>query len=105
MRKEPTPAEKRLWQQLRGNRLGVRFRRQHAIDRFIVDFYSRAASLVIEVDGSIHQYSEAEDAVRQEFLQSLGLRVIRFTNDEIEHEIDAVLSQIATGIAEQQRDD
>src|SRR5689334_5456897 len=80
MRHEPTPAENVLWQKLR--RKGVAdagFRRQHPIDRFIVDFYCHEARLVVEVDGSIHEYTQEEDALRQEFLESLGLRVIRFS--------------------------
>jgi very-short-patch-repair endonuclease len=80
MRHAPTPAEDMLWQHLRRHQLGMQFRRQHGIGQFIVDFYCRQAKLVIEVDGAIHQYTGEEDAVRQEFIESLGFRVIRFTN-------------------------
>jgi len=59
MRLEPTLAEQRMWQYLRKRQLGVKFRRQHVIDRFIVDFYAREARLIIEVDGPIHQYTVA----------------------------------------------
>ncbi|MBC8496516.1 MAG: endonuclease domain-containing protein [Anaerolineales bacterium] len=84
MRREPTEAENALWQRLRRKQLlGYKFRRQHAIDRFIVDFYSRGAKLIIEVDGPIHKYTKEEDAIRQEFLESLGFRVIRFNNEEM----------------------
>ena len=100
MRKEPTEAEDRLWQQLRKKRLGPKFRRQHAIDRFIVDFYARAAGLVVEVDGPIHQYSAAEDAVRQEFLESQGLRVLRFTNDQVMDDLEGVLAEIDRAVNE-----
>jgi very-short-patch-repair endonuclease len=96
MRHEPTPAENALWAKLRNRRLNdSKFRRQHAVYRFIVDFYCAEARLIIEVDGDIHDYTQAEDAIRQEFLESLGLLVIRFTNDEVFHQIDGVLDVIA----------
>jgi very-short-patch-repair endonuclease len=68
MRHEPTSAEAFLWQHLRRKQLGVKFRRQHLIDRFIVDFYSHEAALVVEVDGPIHEYTSEEDALRQQFI-------------------------------------
>jgi very-short-patch-repair endonuclease len=94
-RHEPTPAENHLWRYLRNRQVNnTKFRRQHAIDRFIVDFYCVEARLIIEVDGSIHDYTADEDALRQEFLESLGLRVIRFTNDAVLHDIQDVLIEI-----------
>ena len=94
-RHDPTPAEQKLWHVLRQRSLaGFKFRRQHAIERFIVDFYCASARLVIEVDGPIHDYTLEEDAVRQEYLEGLGLRVIRFTNDAVLHQTDVVLQQI-----------
>jgi very-short-patch-repair endonuclease len=96
MRHNPTAAEDKLWQHLRNKQLlGYKFRRQHAIDRFIVDFYCREACLVVEVDGSSHDYTQQEDAIRQEFLESQGLRIIRFTNDQVLNQTGAVLEQIA----------
>jgi very-short-patch-repair endonuclease len=95
MRREPTQAEKQLWEKLRNKQiLGFKFRRQHAIDRFIVDFYCGEAHLVVEVDGEIHEYTQEEDAIRQEFLQSLGLRVLRFKNEDVLHNIADVLAEI-----------
>ena len=95
MRKEPTPAEAELWQCLRGKKvLGFRFRRQHAIERFIVDFYCRKAKLIIEVDGPIHQYTVKEDAARQEFLESKGLALLRFRNEEVLEDCDDVIERI-----------
>jgi very-short-patch-repair endonuclease len=94
-RHEPTPAEDHLWQQLRGRQVaGVKFRRQHAIDKFIVDFFCVEAHLAIEVDGLIHQYNEVEDAVRQEFLESMGIQVLRFTNEQVLESTDLVLKAI-----------
>lgn len=96
MRCEPTVAENVLWQKLRNRNLnGVKFRRQHAIDRFIVDFYCDEFKLIIEVDGEVHQYTLEEDMLRQEYLESLGLRVLRFTNEQVLENILAVLDQIA----------
>lgn len=93
-RYEPTSAESRLWQCLRRNALDVHFRRQHAIERFIVDFYCASANLVVEVDGAIHEYTTEEDALRQEYLESLGLRVVRFTNQQIFDDLEQVLLHI-----------
>jgi very-short-patch-repair endonuclease len=96
MRHEPTPAEKQLWQKLRNKQiLGFKFRRQHSIDRFIVDFYCGEVGLVVEVDGAIHDYTHEEDRLRQDFLESLGLRVLRFTNAEVLTSMDGVLQVIA----------
>ncbi len=96
-KQEPTPAEDRLWEALRNKQLsGFKFRRQQPIERFIVDFYSSETQLVIEVDGEIHQYTQADDAVRQQYLESLGLAVIRFTNDDVLHNLQDVLLKIAT---------
>ncbi len=95
MRREPTPAENKLWQRLRNKQiLDYKFRRQHAIGRFIVDFYCRQARLVIEVDGPTHDYTIKEDAIRQEFLESQNLRVIRFSNADVLQNIDGVLQKI-----------
>jgi very-short-patch-repair endonuclease len=95
MRREPTRSERRLWEQVRRRqRLGCKFRRQHAVERFIVDFYCPQARLVVEVDGPVHQYTHEEDMVRQEFLQSLGLRVLRFTDDEVMSSLEGVIHQI-----------
>jgi very-short-patch-repair endonuclease len=92
MRKNPTPAEDALWQHLRLNQLGVKFRRQHAIGPFIVDFYAREARLIIEVDGPIHEKQKEYDEMRQAYLESLGYRVVRFTNEQVLQNIDAVLA-------------
>ncbi len=96
MRREPTPAEHRLWQRLRRKQIyGLRFRRQHSIERFIVDFYCAQAKLIVELDGPIHEYTVEEDAVRQEFLENQGFCVLRFPNMEVFHNVDAVVAVIA----------
>jgi very-short-patch-repair endonuclease len=104
MRHAPTPAEDMLWQHIRNRQVsGAKFRRQHTIDRFVVDFYCREAHLVIEVDGDIHQYTQAADAVRQEFLKCGGLRVLRFHNDQVTHQMDTVLAEIRSALEEGKR--
>jgi very-short-patch-repair endonuclease len=95
MRTEATLAEKQLWQRLKNKQLlGLKFRRQQVIDRFIVDFYCHEVKLVIEVDGEIHNYTQVEDAIREEFLESLGLRVVRFKNEDVLFRIEGVLEEI-----------
>ena len=94
-RHKPTAAEDALWRILRSRQVdGLKFRRQHAIERFIVDFYCSEARLVVEVDGAAHDYTQAEDAVRQEYLEALGLRVLRFSNDEVLQQADTVIQAI-----------
>lgn len=97
LRKEMTDAETRLWKKLRNHGFeGLKFRRQHPIGRFIVDFYCHEKRLVIEVDGNIHDLLEVKerDEGREEELKNFGLTVIRFTNDEIEKNIEDVLSKL-----------
>jgi very-short-patch-repair endonuclease len=79
-RKNPTPAEDKLWQAVRNNKLGVRFLRQKQFDWYIADFYCTSAQLVIEVDGGIHATSQAiaYDAERTKVLEARGLKVVRF---------------------------
>ena len=95
-RKQPTPAEAVLWQALRGNQSGFHFRRQHAIENFIVDFVCLRAWLVVEVDGNIHDVpEEAEyDGGRTHTLQECGFLVIRFRNEEVLNELPKVLTTI-----------
>jgi very-short-patch-repair endonuclease len=85
LHREMTPAEKILWEELRGNKLGVHFRRQQVIAGFIVDFYCHKAGLVIELDGGVHEEEtqKENDAKKDKALIELGLRIIRFRNDEV----------------------
>jgi adenine-specific DNA-methyltransferase len=102
MRKNPTPAESLLWHYLRNRQLnGFKFRRQHIIHNFIVDFYCPAAKLVIEVDGDVHQSQQQYDQVRQDYLQEMGNKVIRFNNDDIFNNILNVLDMINQGLSSQ----
>jgi very-short-patch-repair endonuclease len=81
--REPTPAEEVLWEAVRGHRLGVRFRRQHAIDRFIADFVCLPAKLIVEVDGEIHDEQTRKDEERDAVLTGLGYMVRRYRNDQV----------------------
>lgn len=94
LRREMTPAEKILWNELRANKLGVHFRRQQVIAGFIVDFYCHKAGLVIEVDGDIHDLQQAEDKRREKALSEMRLRIARFRNDEVEKNLTAVIARI-----------
>ena len=94
LRREMTPAEKILWEELRANKLGVHFRRQQVIQGFIVDFYCHKAGLVIEVDGDIHDLQKEEDERREKALSALGLRIVRFKNDEVVRNVSAVVWRI-----------
>ena len=89
-----TPAEKILWEELRANKLGVHFRRQQVIQGFIVDFYCHQAGLVIEVDGDVHNLQKEEDERREKVLSEIGLRVVRFNNDEVVRDLSAVVGKI-----------
>ncbi len=80
LRQNMTPEEMLLWHELRTNKLaGWHFRRQQVIDGFIVDFYCHAASLIVEVDGGIHETQKAQDAERDAHLISRGFRILRVT--------------------------
>jgi very-short-patch-repair endonuclease len=78
--------------------MGFRFRRQHIIDRFIVDFYCPEARLVIEVDGAVHRSTEERDSARQEWLENLGLRVLRFANEAVMNDLPGVIAAIETAL-------
>ena len=71
-----------------------KFRRQHSVGRFVVDFYCAETRLVVEVDGPVHEFSVREDAIRQEYLESRGLRVMRFTDEEVRESLEDVIRRI-----------
>ena len=94
MRADATRAENVLWQALRNRQLeGLKFRRQAPLDGYIVDFVCFDARLIIEVDGSQHAGSQA-DVERDAHFQSQGFRTVRFWNDEVEKDVDAVCQRI-----------
>jgi very-short-patch-repair endonuclease len=98
LRSNLTPAEAELWKYIKNGQLfGRKFRRQHSIANFILDFYCTSERLAIEIDGQVHYHSTAEyaDQERDLALQNLTIKVIRFENNEIFHHLDAVLLQIS----------
>ncbi len=99
LRKEMTPAEKKLWAVLRAERLdGVSFRRQHAIGTYIADFCSPQHKLIIELDGSAHRDRADDDRERTQALQGLGYRVLRFWNSRVMDDLLGVLAEIRTAL-------
>ena len=97
LRQNLTPAEKYLWKQLRARRFeGYKFRRQHPVGGYIVDFYCHKSSLVIEVDGQNHETKESKmyDDERTKTLEANGLRVIRFSNTGVLTNIESILDCI-----------
>ncbi|RKS55157.1 leucyl-tRNA synthetase [Gillisia mitskevichiae] len=102
MRDNPTDAEKILWQQLKTKKLGSKFRQQHLIADFIVDFVCLSKKLVVEVDGGIHLSQEEKDMERSRILNDLGFKVIRFKNEEVIGNIDSVLKQIENELSNYQ---
>lgn len=94
MRANPTAAERILWGALRGEKAGAYFRRQHVLGNFIVDFVSLDHRLVIEVDGDIHDYQLAEDALRTQWLEQTSFQVLRFRNEAVLSELSSVVARI-----------
>ena len=95
LRHAMTPAEKILWKHLKANRLnGLHFRRQQVVHGYLPDFYCHQHGLTIEVDGGIHDMQKEYDTEREAYLISLGLRIIRFTNEEIQKDLKGVLQRI-----------
>jgi very-short-patch-repair endonuclease len=96
LRQPQTPAEATLWRHLRNRNLQYKFRRQHPIEFFIIDFYCADAKLLIEIDGDSHSTKEQQeyDTARTEHLETLGYKVIRFTNNDARYNINAVVSAI-----------
>jgi len=97
LRKMETEAEKKLWSRLNKNQLlGLQFRRQHPINRFIADLYCPKIKLVVEADGNIHEIHEylAHDIGRSEILNDFGITVIRFTNEQILQDIETTIKKI-----------
>jgi very-short-patch-repair endonuclease len=97
LRRASTAAEDLLWQELRNRKLaGLKFRRQHPLNNYIADFYCSEKSLVIEIDGNIHNKPDIKeyDDARTQDLATMGIHVLRFTNTEVETNITQVLQRI-----------
>jgi very-short-patch-repair endonuclease len=101
LRKAMTKAETKLWKHLQKNQFNdLRFRRQHPVNRFIVDFYCHALKLVIEIDGGVHNEAiqKERDENRTYELEQFGLKVIRFDNNMVMKNIEGVLKEIEKNI-------
>ena len=97
LRRKMTEAEKILWSRIRNKQLkGKKFRRQYSIGGYILDFYCPEAKLAVEIDGPIHrqEISQKYDSARTKFLNALGVKVLRFTNEDILTRLDEVLREI-----------
>lgn len=104
LRKNMTLGEVALWREINIKKLGVRFSRQIPIDNFIVDFYCKDLQLAIEVDGSIHfeEGQEEKDNLRQQKLEFLGVKVIRFSDWDVRNNLSWVIREIEKEIFEHQ---
>jgi len=105
LRHEQTGAEKLFWNSVRADQLGVHFRRQYSVDKYILDFYCPKLKLAIELDGAVHDSDEAKinDEERTLFLTGFGIEVLRFTNSEIFGNLDLVVKKVIAAIKERQK--
>lgn len=96
LRRKSTETEFLLWEKLRNNKLGFKFKRQYSVTHYVVDFYCAKEKLAIEVDGKIHSIASniEYDKYRTQYLYSLGIKEIRFKNEEIINNMDQVITKI-----------
>jgi len=103
LRRNAKPAEAKFWQIIRNRKIdGFRFHRQHPIEFemdgykrfFIADFYCKQRKLVVEIDGGVHELQREYDTYRTFIIEHLGMRVIRFTNEEVRFEIESVVERL-----------
>jgi cyclase len=101
LRSKPTPAEELLWNYIGQGQLGMKFRRQHPASMYVLDFYAHKLKLAIEIDGGIHSNDlvKLNDIKRQAHLESLGIRFVRFSNEDVLINLEFVLSKIKNKIA------
>jgi len=95
LRQNQTPTEKIIWEKLRNRKfLNLKFRRQHPIDNFIVDFYCAELSFIIEIDGKVHEKQKEYDEFRQNLIERQGYQFLRITNSEIITDVNILLEKI-----------
>ena len=95
MRKNLTPSEKVLWHELQNKKLnGYKFRNQHPISRYILDFYCHKCLLAVEIDGGIDKFKKDYDEYRDKYMESVGIKTLRFTNEDIFNNLNLVLKKI-----------
>ena len=98
LRKKLTEPEQVVWYRLRSRNLnGIKFRRQYSVGRYVVDFYAPDARVVIELDGDSHYQDDAiaYDKIRTEYFESCGMKIVRFTNNDVMKNLEGVLNSIA----------
>ena len=96
LRRTGTEPEQLLWTALRNGQIGgLKFRRQHPVGPYVVDFFCQGVGFVVEVDGASHEDKAADDTERTRFLEGQGLRILRVTNEDVMRDIDAVTREIA----------
>ena len=100
LRRNSTETERTIWQRVRRRQMGPEFRRQVSIGRYVVDFYCPSAQLIVEIDGGVHLVAEAQayDGERDKFFMENGFRVLRFTNDEVEKDLNAVIKRVMAAV-------
>ncbi len=104
LRKNSTEAESKLWTHLRSHRLNdVHFRRQHVIGKYIVDFCAPGQKLIIELDGSQHIDRVSQDEDRSNYLVSKGYRILRFWNNDVTYNLDAVIIAIEQALLDNEK--
>lgn len=105
LRNNPTETEDLLWNYLKAGQLGVKFRRQHPASNYVLDFYAHSIKLAVEIDGSIHSLEEVKknDIDRQKSLEGKGIFFLRFTNQQIKHELEKIIPMISQKIKELSR--
>jgi very-short-patch-repair endonuclease len=102
LRKDETKAEKLVWETIRGRKLmGLKFRRQHVVQGFVLDFYCQEARLGIEIDGSVHYKRKEYDRLRQDIIESKGINVIRIKNRQILGNKSSILETVRKAVADQ----
>jgi very-short-patch-repair endonuclease len=95
LRNDMTDAERILWSRVKNKQVsGYKFRSQHPIGRYILDFYCHEKLLAVEIDGDIHEIKKDYDNYRDEFLKSMGIRTLRFDNREVIQDVELVISRI-----------
>ena len=101
LRKRATPVETILWEEIRNRKLGgLKFRRQHPVLRYILDFYCAEKNIGIELDGSIHDTQEEYDKLRDQVILEKGIQILRISNQEILEDIEKVKSKILISITQ-----
>ena len=98
-RQTPTHGERLLWRYLRNQQMGPKFRRQHPIGDFVLDFYCAEARLAVEIDGPVHAKRPGYDDWRDEQLANIGIRVLRIRDEDVKHELSGVLELIREALA------